>query len=54
MSTNLISNPSFENLTSGWADNWSRDDTSVYTIDTNGEGQSPDAKNALKIVGGGS
>ncbi|NTW61553.1 polysaccharide deacetylase family protein [Candidatus Saccharibacteria bacterium] len=51
--TNLIPNPSFENITGGWADNWSRTD-STFTIDTSGEGQAPNATNCLKVVFSGS
>lgn len=47
--TNLIANPSFETLTGGWADDWTRTDT-VFSIDTGGEGQAPTATNSLKVL----
>lgn len=49
---NLIPNPSFENLTSGWADNWARTDTEHIVVDTNNNGCSPEPVNSLKFFGG--
>jgi hypothetical protein len=46
----LVSNNSFENLTGGWADSWSRTDTGgTITIDTGSLGCTPSITNTLKI-----
>ncbi len=48
---NLISNSSFENLTEGWADDWTREDANI-TIDINNNGYGESPQNSLKIVAG--
>jgi len=47
---NLVPNPSFESLTGGWADDWTRSDATIFTIDTGGLGAHTDPTNSLKIV----
>lgn len=49
---NLVANPSFTNLTSGWANNWTRSDAVNITIDQSSHGNVTGAAKSLKIVGG--
>jgi hypothetical protein len=45
---NLVPNGSFETLSSGWASNWTRNNTSVVTVDTGSKGN--DGANSLYLA----
>ncbi|MCD4761779.1 DUF5011 domain-containing protein [bacterium] len=47
----LVANFSFEDLTNGWANYWTRLDGNIV-IDTNNNGYNPYPRNSLKITGG--
>lgn len=45
---NLVSNPSFESLSSGWANSWTRNNNTAVTIDTGSHGN--DGSNSLYLT----
>ncbi|MFQ5574413.1 MAG: polysaccharide deacetylase family protein, partial [Terriglobia bacterium] len=49
---NLVPNGSFEQVTNGWADGWTRTDPQNVTVDTGQQGAWPTPANTLKISGG--
>ena len=50
-SGNILKNGSFEDLTSSWANNWFRSNTTSVTIDTGTHGSYPSPGKSLKIKG---
>jgi peptidoglycan/xylan/chitin deacetylase (PgdA/CDA1 family) len=48
---NLVQNGSFENATSGWATNWTRNSTAAYVLDTDSHGDN--GANAVHVVTSG-
>ena len=49
---NLVSNSSFETLSSGWAAGWTRSETAHIKLDTGNRGCYPSPSKSIKITGG--
>jgi hypothetical protein len=49
---NLIGNPSFTDVSDGWATSWQRSDPVNVTVDSGSHGNVSGAASSLKIVGG--